>query len=100
MREDQLPRIKDCGSSSEAHLEALLRRSSDDPRSTFPTILRTRSSLVDRDLDRTLNHTRIVYSDHPCIDSQNFESDTCHGRVGIWLRHILRLTIGPLHLRV
>ena len=65
MREDQLPRIKDRGSSSEAPLEALLGRSSDDLRSTFPTILRTRSSLVDCDLDRTLNHTRIVYSDRP-----------------------------------
>jgi len=46
MREDQLPRIKDRGLSSEAPLEALLGRSSDDPRSTFPTILRTRSSLT------------------------------------------------------
>ena len=65
MRGDQVSRIKDRGSSSEAPLEALLRRSIDDPRSTFPTILRAQSSLVDRDLDRTLNHTRIVYSDCP-----------------------------------
>jgi len=35
MREDQLPRIKDRGSSSEAPLEALLGQSSDDPGMKF-----------------------------------------------------------------
>jgi len=50
MREDQPPRVQDRGSPSEAPLESLLGRSSDDPRSTFLTILRTRSKFSDAPL--------------------------------------------------